>query len=366
MLNNNSSEVDNLASRIRERIGTYYPELNRNSIKIKGRYWGGKGTAKTFRFKINSGNDGLDKTIFVKFSPIYGKNNMGRMEYDALSLLHPKMSLVDPHYNVPRPIDFYDDINAILIEEISGVCFRDYLLRVNSFLSSKESLSQLHSVVSNCGKWLKIFHTLTRENREKPFLVNEFTNSFIKELEGLKQYGFKSSTIKSAEQLLRNLESLNRVFSMPLAMWHFDFTPGHAFVDKDVINVIDIYGIKGAPIYDDIGNWLSGMSKVNSFPRYPFFDYPAANGILGEKFLDGYFSKNNIKRDGYLLLSHLYKLKYLIISFHEQYARISDVIHPLAAKLYSRLRLASLFEKHITETCNVTTKMLHEWRMGGT
>ncbi|ODS33242.1 MAG: hypothetical protein SCARUB_01633 [Candidatus Scalindua rubra] len=364
MLKNNSAEVDNLANRIRERIDTYYPDLNRNSIKIKGRRWGGKGTAKTFRFQINSGNNGLHKTIFVKFSPIYGENNMGLMEYNALKYLHPMMSLSDPFYNVPRPIDFYDDINAILIEEISGVCFRDYLLKTNSFISSEESLSQLYSVVSNCGKWLKIFHTLTREDKEGLFHVSEFSNSFIKELEGLKQYGFKSSIVSSVKKLLKNLESLGRVFSMPLAMWHFDFTPGHAFINKDGIDVIDIFGIKGVSIYEDIGHWLASMSSVNNFPRYLFFDHSTANGILSEKFLNGYFYENDIKRDESFLLSYLHKLKYLVITFHEQYARISEAIHPLAAEIYSRFRLIRLFERHITETCKVILKILHAYRTG--
>ncbi len=361
MLNNKSIEVKNLANRIRERIDTYYPDLSRCSVEIKGSRWG-EGVAKTFRFQINSSNNGLHKTIFVKFSPIYGKNNLGRMEYNALKFLHPNMPLVDQRFNVARPIDFYEDINAVLIEEISGICFRDYLLRTDSFLSSGESLSQLCSVVSNCGKWLKIFHSITRENREELFLVSEFADSFSKELENLKGYGLKPSTVSSVKQLLGDLDRMNVAFSMPLAMWHFDFTPGHALISRNGISVIDICGIKGSSIYEDIGHWLASMSSVNNFPWYPFFDYSIANSILGEKFLNGYFNENDIKRDESVLLSYIHKLKYLVISFNVQNARIGDVIHPLAAKLYSRIRLARLFEKHIDETCNVILEIFHTYK----
>lgn len=356
---NKSMEVESLASRIRERIDAYYPDLSMYSVKIKGRRWGGKGTAKTFRFEINFGDNGFRKVMFVKFSPFNSDNNMGRLEYEALSFLYPKMSLVEQHYNVPRPIDFYDDINALLIEEVEGLCFRDYLLRANSFLSSEASISQLCTTVFNCGKWLELFHTLTREDKKTLFSVNEFSSSFVKELESLNRSGFNQRTVNSVRQLMNNLESLGKVFSAPLAMWHYDFTPGHVFVNNDNISVIDIYGTRGISIYEDIGHWLASMSVVNNLPRHPFFNFYAANGVLGEKFLDGYFTNGDIKRVESFLLAYLYKLKYLIITFHEQYTMISDAIHPLAAKLYSKLRLTRLFEKHIDETCQVAMKIFH-------
>jgi hypothetical protein len=335
-----------LCERIKSNITKYYPDLSPDDVKVQGKPYGGAGTAKTFRFRITSTRQKYRYGIFVKFSPVTPTMNWGRTEYETLRFLYPRMSSVEPRCSVPRPLDYYDDMDALLMEEVEGMLFRKFFLSQNS--RGHKQPSRLHTAISDCGRWLKTFHGVTYHG-EKPFDYESFVEGFYNELDRLPDYGVAPTFVKTVTALLEQVRELDKT-PLPVACWHYDFTPGHVFMTANGVCVIDIHGQPGAYIYEDIGHWLAAMATVNAFPRYSFFDYRSANGPLGSVFLQAYFSENQFKAPASFMLSSLFKLRYLIQMFHEQHERVSVAIHPAAAMAFSRFRLVKLFSCQILGT----------------
>jgi hypothetical protein len=349
--------VNVLQKRIEDNINVYFPALTGKEIEVRGTPWGGVGTACTFRFKVKSKCNNQKYIVFAKVSPIFGNNNIGKLEYEALKFVYPGISSENSFYHVPRPLDFYRDYNALLIEGVNGICFRNLLLKFNSKLAGKDSLDYLESTMFKCGGWLQMFHSITKKGDRATFDLQSFVSSFIEEIQLLEKFGFHKKTIEKIWKIFECLKGIDKKIEMPVAMWHYDFTPGHVFISDDKVYVIDILG-KEAPIYEDIGHWLASIAVVNAFPRYPFFDYERVNTILGNRFLNGYYLQSNIQESVYFILSNIYKLKYLIEMFSEQHARVSQYTYSFVANLFSRFRLVRLFQRHILQTIDVISERL--------
>ncbi len=339
-----------LRKRLRENIQGYFPEILAKATRIVGRPWRGTGTGRTFKFRILSSCNKVSHDIFIKVSPKFENLNPGTSEYEALKLLYPKMPLSMKGCHVPRPLDFFYDLNALVTESVGKNSFKRYLLRNNSKKRSAKSLNGLSSVVEGCAHWLHTFHEITKNGIFVQFEPSKFTNTFVEEFEILKKLGLFGPLIDKIESTLRTLSLLDGKFLMPCAMWHYDFTPGHVFIDDNKICVIDVLGLPDAPIYEDIGKWLSAMPVVNSFPLYPNFDYECANGWLGDVFLDAYLSQTTLAENEFVILSNIFKLKHLILTFVAQTSRISEIVHPIASKMFIRLRLRRIYERNLLRT----------------
>ena len=132
--------------------------------------------------------------------------------------------------------------------------------------------------------------------------------------------------------------------------WHWDYTPGHVYLDNGKISVIDILGLDDAPIYEDIGHFLAAMESVNYLPFYLLFDKKRAGKEFSDIFLDEYENGDSRDRDIFVLFSYIYKLKFLILYFGGQYMRASRYFHSTGAKLYANIRAVGVFEEPIDRT----------------
>jgi len=356
----NDDVVRHLAPRIRDKIHDYYPDLADSNVIVKGKAWGGQETARTFRFEIISNDSHAKRVFFVKLCPIFERINPSLTEYETLQLLHERMPLVQKNCHVSRPIDFYPELNAYAMESVGTKDFRSYLLRNNSWLRRDGSLTDLFSVVEGCGDWLRTFHEITRSKKSLRFNSNVFIKNMNADFDYnfLRKFAFKKETLSALDALLERLTSLDNKYDMPCAKWHWDYTPGHVYLDKERISVIDILGIDDIPVYEDIGRFLAAMATVNNLPLYPLFDHQRADTVFCDIFLSSYARDARYDKDKLLLFASIYKLKYLIIGFSGQHFRVSSKLHPIAGKVYANLRLVKLFEPALLRNARVIVKML--------
>lgn len=329
-----------IVERLRPRITSYFPEMNRQELSITCVNIGGD-YAKTAQLEICAGE--LRKVIFFKQCPIFERLNPGILEFDTLQLLYDKLSRSAPRCAVARPLDFFSDWNAYAMESVTGENFKDRLLRLNSRFSSAAALSQLRAAVSKCGEWLKAFHTITQSSKPKSFVTAEYVASIQEELDlaSLRGVRFSRSMLAELDTVLAMLPRLDG-YPMPCAKWHWDYTPAHVFLDGDLVSVIDITGLDDAPIYEDVGHFLSALVTVNNLPRFPFYDRRRADGLLCDTFLEVYCGGE--VNDRTTLFANVYKLKRLILWFHAQRCHLSKIFPPHAAKVFTDYRLARIFE----------------------
>ena len=171
--------------------------------------------------------------------------------------------------------------------------------------------------------------------------------------------------ILQLDNLMRNLAFLDNKYDLPCAKWHWDFTPGHVYLDNNRISVIDILGIDDTPIFEDIGRFLAGMIAINNFPFYPFYDFRRAEGPLCDSFMETYLSAHsNYDKEQFLLFTHIYKLKYLIIWFFSQYQRVSRKVSPAVGTAFANLRLVPFYERPIMNTINKITEKVQKRMLG--
>lgn len=350
--------IEIFCQKLRDNLSTYYPELNRSKSVISGKSIGGP-YAKTFRFNIASGK--CKHTVFIKVCPIFERLNPARLEYETLQLLYHKMPEVNKTCAVARPIDFFSDLNAYAMESVGNNNFKTYLLKNNSRLNNGKFLPNLLSVLSGSALWLRTFHDITKSDKRMKFDSVSFLNSIKEEFDYilLHDFKFKSDTLNKLNALFSNLAILDGTFEVPCAKWHWDYTPGHIYLDNSKISVIDILGLDDAPIYEDIGHFLVAMTIVNNLPRYPMFDRKRAGTELRDCFLDAYWNDSNMSKKEFTLLSEIYTLKYFILYFGGQYKRVFETIHPVAGRMFANIRSARLIEEPMVRTIGKIEDLIH-------
>jgi hypothetical protein len=343
----NKDVVCHLAQRIRNKVPVYYPRIDVHTVKVIGKAWGGQGCARTFRFEIRSNMPSINHVIFVKLYPIYETFNPSHYEYETLQLLYERMPLIQKNLHVSRPLDFYPELNAYAMESAGIKSFKQYLLKNNSLLRDDASLSELISIVSGCATWLKAFHEITKSKKMKKFSLQSYLDGLNQDYDynSLRNFKFKPGTMQAIDTLFKNLGSLDNKYDLPCAKWHWDFTPGHIYLDNNRITVIDILGGDDIPIFEDIGRFLAAMSTVNNLPLYPLFDHRRSETTLCDRFVESYASDTGYDEEQFILFTNIYKLKYLIIWFCGQHSRVSSKVHPVVGHAFANLRLVKLFER---------------------
>lgn len=352
--------VRRLESRISERALVYYPGMTAGAVSVRGEVWGGQETARTFRFEVRSRRGKERHAVFVKLCPVFEFLNPSLLEYETLRQVYPKMQRAGSNCGVSRPLDFYPELNAYAMESVGTSSFKNYLLRNNSLLGKAASGEELLGMIAGVALWLKTFHGLTASGNTLPFNAGRFIESISKDYDyhSIKKYDFQPKTIALLDSLLAALSSLDNRYEMSCAKWHWDFTPGHVYVDHGRISVIDILGADNTPIFEDIGRFLAAMATVNNLPFHPLFDHQRANAEFCDKFIESYASGGKYDMNKFILFCNIYKLKYLLIWFCGQNHRVSTKIHPRAGRIFTNLRLVRLFEPSMRYTANEIARRL--------
>jgi len=343
-----------LAHELKDNVEKYYPDLTATGVHITGKPWGGQETARTFRFEICPISRSVPRVIFIKLCPIFPSMNPALLEYETLQMLHDKMPLIQNDCHVSRPLEYYPKFNAYAMESVGTSNFKPYLLKNNSRLRKDSTLASLFSIVSGSARWLSAFHEITRATQDSQFDHKSILDGINEDFDylSLRKFKFSKDMIRQLDDLMHNLAFLDNKYDLPCAKWHWDFTPGHVYLDNNRISVIDILGIDGIPIFEDIGRFLASMTAINNFPLYPFYDFQRAEGPLCDNFIETYAANINYDRELFHLFTHIYTLKYLIIWFFSQHLRVSSKVSPAIGTAFANWRLVHFYERPITKVIN--------------
>ena len=346
--------VDFFSRELKNKVEKYYADLTSAGVRITGKSWGGQDTARTFRFEIRPFDRSGPRVIFIKLTPFFPSMNPALLEYETLKLLYDKMPLVRDNCHVSRPLDYYPNFNAYSMESVGTRSFKPYLLKSNSRFRSDSSLSGLFSIVSGSARWLSAFHEITTSKKRVQFEHKTILDDINEDFDyfSLRKFKFSKDMIRQLDNLMQNLALLNNKYELPCAKWHWDFTPGHVYLDNNRISVIDILGIDDTPVFEDIGRFLASMAAINNFPFYPFYDFRRAEGPLCDSFIASYAANSTYDRERFLLFTHIYTLKYLIIWFFSQHMRVSRKASLAIGAAFSNLRLVPFYERLIVNTMN--------------
>lgn len=304
-----------LKERIKKKLLIYFPDLsNIVDYVVKGRLFKGPSSNPIFLFAICESYSKIAKELFVKLAPVFPENNEGLTEFKLLSRLTTRLK---GNLRVVRPLDFYEDINALLTEKIDGQNLKRVLLQNNSYFSSQGAKDRVFYYIMLCAKWLRELHNLEGGGVEQLFSAENIINksNLDKFIVSLNLPKHQRTNVISA---IDNLFSHCKRIKLPITIFHGDFGPGNIIVNGDSIYVLDLSYNGKAPIYFDIGYFLVSMDTINPFPQQIFYRYSALEE-LKTIFLREYFGTLS-KRD--LYCSHVYYLKHLIDRYYIQKRRL--------------------------------------------
>jgi hypothetical protein len=221
-----------------------------------------------------------------------------QLGYTALrSISEYFSSLGEDQLGTVRVLDYLPEHRAIFTEASKDPNLRQLFLET-SRLRAKRSSRKLVLPLHNVGRWLRLYHEMSKEENVESRHTNrhEYIEAITK-LTGfletaLNDHAFFQKVASSVET--RALKVLPE--SLPVGLGHGDFAMRNILVGSDErITVLDTYAKWRAPIYEDIGYFLSALklSAPQVICQGLIFDQ-AQLSAYERAFLEGYFEQKPI------------------------------------------------------------------------
>ena len=223
----------------------------------------------------------------VKFAPIYGGLREGRTEYDNLRAMYTRLGPAGP-LRVARPLDYYQDVNALLTEHVGGERFSRQVLAGATLAPGPAAWERLCATAKRCGAWLRVFHEITATGDGDPF-DTEVCDAIAQQLGWLRELGLTPGAAGLAAEALRVLRGGEPRLRVAIARRHGDFSPANVHVLGEAICVFDLSYASHAAVFDDLAHFLVTLDTMNPYPRYWKFSRRTVKR-LREPFLAGYFA----------------------------------------------------------------------------
>lgn len=343
-------------TRIEEGTARYFPRLDARQARVILRRFSEVSSYPLYRADVYEGAERMPAaSIVVKFAPVFEDNNEGLTEYNHLRQMWESADCENGPLRVPRPLDFYADVNALVMERVGGERFSRVLLRTASRRAGRDRLERLSEAATLCGRWLRLYHGVTESSSTRAF-NEDFVGAVEKKLEFFEPLGFSSSVAARVRRVARELSAYGRSITVTVSDQHGDYGPQNVHVGDDFIYVFDLNYHVPAVIYDDINYFLVTLETLNPYPRYPLFDRGKVMA-LGRVFLSGYFGgEEKLTAERRLLLGGYY-LKSLLFRCNKQRRNVTKKGR-VARGLYDLTRLRSFYPNRLNEQCDRVERLL--------
>ena len=178
---------------------------------------------------------------------------------------------------VVRPLDYWDELNTVLIEKASG-CDLEILARSDEAASLR--------AFTRCGQWLRAFHQDVHEPQTRVWDPEACRQRLVARRDKLAALGVPATGL---DRLLRRAIDAARVSpqrEVPCSVLHGDYKLRHIWATPDGIQVFDFGNVHAGDCYADIALFLVELSVLRL--GNPWFQSRKA-GRYAEAFLGGYF-----------------------------------------------------------------------------
>jgi hypothetical protein len=354
--------LERVGDRILEAFPRYYPAspFDRAHATIRLDRLGETSSYPLFAATVVPGTAGTPRELIVKFAPVFSENNEGLTEYRHLLTMHERLGNASA-IRVPRPLDFYEDVNALVMEKVGGERFSRVLLRDGGRFAPPEAATRLRDAARRCGGWLAAYHDATRHADAAPF-DDTFVARIDEKLAAFGALGFAPSAARTVAATVRRLHEFGVSRRVPVADQHGDYGPQNAHVGDGFVYVFDLNYHVAAPVYDDIDYFLVTLETMNPYPRQWFLDRGRV-AAMRTPFLEGYFAgaAADPARDVYL---EGYYIKSLLFRCAKQ-RRNTTRRGRAALALFDALRLRGYYARRLVGQCRRAEERMAAMPGGG-
>ncbi len=300
-----------IKEKLQQRIPIYYHDFRGLEYIVEQVHFKKDSSSPLYLFKARDMSNNIHKSIVVKFAPVYDDNNEGATEYRNLSYLYKRFEASNEGVHVARPLDFFSDINALITEKVEGEQLSRRMLRLNSKPTSSTNKEELFELIRKCVRCLRMYHQFTRQEKRSS-LSDEFANKLKGRMLYLEKFGFPNEVTKKIMSIVNEVSYMVDQHNLPWAGQHGDFGSQNIVVSQRDIYVFDLQRYHPEAIYNDLGYFLVTLETMNTFPKYPLYNFRYTK-MFQKAFLTSYFNveNNGLKNVDRLLLA-VYYLKNLI------------------------------------------------------
>lgn len=214
-------------------------------------------------------------------------------EYDSMQLVREKIGDSHTNFTAIRPLAFYEEYHAIVMEEFPSRSLRQLLEKPQTQDEKRNRLQVVKETAHKAGQLLRFFHDNVQSTTECRYSMEEVVKQVEFYTTQLEHYSSgwvtRSSLIDRFQQKLADRE----IRSIPFTGVHQDLTCDNVLYAKNgKVCLIDIKTAPG-PIYSDLALLLIHPETFRSQIFRGGFHFPASLLQSYRKaILDGYFARD--------------------------------------------------------------------------
>lgn len=261
-----------VTNRIRGRA-TAYARLGPGSapprVSVRRRNIRGYSVLLEFRIRAAESNDPQDIIAKFRRGSLHGPfqaeaagekaARLARMEFERLTAANSFFSSRADGLSVVRPLDFFPDLNGIVVEKAKGTDLGVLLKR------SHPATTQLLSL---CGDWLRMYHRSVNSASYCCRLVGPtvWAAELDKRHDRLRARGVPSALLDPLVASARILAAEACKEPVPYSIVHGDFKPRHIWSAGTAIQVLDFGNSSEAECYYDVAGLVAELTVLAAGP----------------------------------------------------------------------------------------------------
>jgi serine/threonine protein kinase len=174
-------------------------------------------------------------------------------EFDALRHVYKRIGSGHEHFAAIRPLDYFEDYFAIVMEEFPSHSLRHLLQRQRTAGRWRNAAASLPVVAQRAGKLLRFFHERVYSTEQYPYSADDVLAAAQTYASRIQQYSW--GDIQAGVILDRLAQQLSGkdIRSIPFTSAHQDLTCNNVLYSDDGRVCLSDIKVKSAPIYSDLG-----------------------------------------------------------------------------------------------------------------
>jgi Ser/Thr protein kinase RdoA (MazF antagonist) len=289
-----------MEEKIKERASVYFPSIeSKRGVRVVLNRLPNGHDSEIYDVALTNGNQNGKHLILKLHRPAWAPaeerlqqaGQYAQQEYEALSFLWHEFARRSHRFAVPKPLDYFPEDAAVVIEKCEGEPL-DQALRWARFFKLNAQRDRLYQQAGACGAWLELFHRITGRAGDPSEIYERIEWDFCEDLRTCLDLGLDPGLASQMATWFERRRDIAFTGDHQIVSSHCDFSPYNVLVSEDRITVIDLEGLQDGIVYDDLCYFV-GM--IESLPAYHLSRKMSLR--IRESFLQGYSWHGNLDQD---------------------------------------------------------------------
>jgi len=294
ILHNRKGLDELLVQQIRERMESYFPDCEFRNTELTYREITTGSDSHIYELSVPTETGDTRRVILKMHRPgqalqikkVEAGLAHAENEYRSLQFLWSQLSDQSALYVVPKPLDFFPEYAAVLMEESQGKSMAQ-CLRWHRFPFGRSTETCIRA--RSCGEWLRLFHDVTAKSGNVEKVRDRMIARFRLDLDLAKVAGLPDKLADSVDRQFQERFEQTIGTTKDTVGHHCDFGPYNIFFDEKKVTVIDFEGMEDGMMYEDLCYFICMIQLMPSHHISQRLSERIRNA-----FVEGYFQGRHV------------------------------------------------------------------------